>query len=71
MSGRRTLLVAPTMRTMTRCLLLALLIAGLGLALRGAVPVTPVDGAFRSVLQAYATPGPGPGPDRRQDQQHE
>jgi hypothetical protein len=69
MSGRRTLLVAPTMRTMTRCLLLALLIAGLGLALRRAVPVTPVDGAFRSVLQAYATPAPGP--DRRQDQQHE
>ncbi len=55
------------MPTMTRCLLLALLIAGLGLTLRRAVPVTPVDAAFRTVLRAYATPGPGAG----EDQQHE
>lgn len=45
----------------TRCLFLAVLIAALGLALRLAVPVAPVDGAFREVLRAYATQVP-PGP---------
>ncbi|MCJ2138793.1 hypothetical protein [Methylobacterium sp. E-066] len=45
------------MRT-TRCLLLALLIAGTGLALRLALPVAPVDAPFRAVLKAYATPDP-------------
>jgi hypothetical protein len=45
------------MRTVPRCLLLALLIAGLGVALRRALPVTPVDGAFAAVLRAYAVPG--------------
>ncbi|SDN32002.1 hypothetical protein SAMN05216360_107177 [Methylobacterium phyllostachyos] len=48
----------PTMRTVSRCLLLALLIAGLGVTLRRAVPVTPVDGAFQAVLRAYAVPQP-------------
>lgn len=43
------------MRT-TRCLLLAVLIAGLGLALRLGVPVAPVDPPFRAVLKAYAAP---------------
>ncbi|MDP4003901.1 hypothetical protein [Methylobacterium sp. NEAU K] len=43
------------MRT-TRCLLLALLITGLGLALRRSVPVAPVDAPFCAVLKAYATP---------------
>jgi energy-converting hydrogenase Eha subunit A len=45
------------MRT-PRCLLLAALIAGLGLALRLGLPVAPVDAPFRAVLQAYATPDP-------------
>ncbi len=45
------------MRTVPHCLLLALLIAGLGMALRRALPVTPVDGAFEAVLRAYAAPG--------------
>jgi hypothetical protein len=59
-----------TMRTMPRhflgCLLLALLIGGLGVGLRRAVAVTPVDDAFRAVLRAYAAPDPAGGP-----QQHE
>jgi hypothetical protein len=54
-------------RTMTRCLLLALLIAGLGFGLRQAIPVTPVDAAFQSVLHAYATPGSSPGNDQQHD----
>lgn len=41
-----------------RCLLLAVLIAALGLSLRFAVPVAPVDGPFREVLRAYATQAP-------------
>ena len=45
------------MRT-TRCLFLALLIAGTGLALRLVMPVAPVDAPFRAVLKAYATPDP-------------
>ena len=45
------------MRTTTRCLLLAVLIAGLGLGLRLAMPVAPVDGPFRDVLRAYGTQG--------------
>ena len=44
------------MRTTTRCLLLALLAAGLGLGLRLILPVTPVDASFRAVLKAYADP---------------
>lgn len=44
------------MRTTTRCLFLALLAAGLGLAVRRTLPVTPVDAPFRAVLRAYATP---------------
>ena len=48
------------MRTTTRCLLLALLMAGLGLVLRQGLPVTPVDAPFRAVLQAYATPQTAP-----------
>jgi hypothetical protein len=52
---------------MTRCLLLALLVAGLGLTLRRAVPVTPVDAAFQSVLRAYATPGAAPGDGQQHD----
>ena len=47
------------MRTVSRYLLLALLIAGLGVALRRALPVTPVDGAFQAVLRAYAGPESG------------
>ena len=47
------------MRTVWRCLLLALLIAALGVALRRALPVTPVDGAFTAVLRAYAVPDSG------------
>ena len=44
-----------------RCLFLAVLIAALGLGLRLAVPVVPVDGPFRDVLRAYATQaGPAP-----------
>lgn len=54
----------PTMRTVSRCLLLALLIAGLGVTLRRALPVTPVDGAFQAVLRAYAVP-------QQERQQHE
>lgn len=58
------------MRTMPRdflgCLLLALLIGGLGVGLRRAVAVTPVDDAFRAVLRAYVAPDPAGGP-----QQHE
>jgi hypothetical protein len=58
------------MRTMPRdlpvCLLLALLIGGLGLGLRRALAVTPVDDAFRAVLRAYAVPDPAGGP-----QQHD
>jgi hypothetical protein len=57
----------PTGRTMTRCLLLALLVAGLGLTLRRAIPVTPVDAAFQSVLRAYATPGAAPGDGQQHD----
>lgn len=49
------------MRTTTRCLLLAVLAGALGLVLRLAVPVTPVDGPFRDVLRVYATrAGDGP-----------
>ena len=47
------------MRTVSRYLLLALLVAGLGVALRRALPVTPVDGAFQAVLRAYAGPESG------------
>ncbi|MGU3544340.1 hypothetical protein [Methylobacterium sp. A52T] len=58
------------MRTSSRaflgCLVLALLIGGLGLGLRCAVAVTPVDPAFRAVLRAYAVPDASGGP-----QQHE
>ncbi|MGH1570575.1 hypothetical protein ACRAWG_07770 [Methylobacterium sp. P31] len=52
---------------MTRCLLLALLIAGLGFGLRQAIPVAPVDAAFQSVLRAYATPGSSPAMDQQHD----
>ncbi|WP_267426320.1 hypothetical protein [Methylobacterium sp. GC_Met_2] len=52
------------MRTASRCLLLALLIAGLGVTLRRALPVTPVDGALQAVLRAYATP-------QQEHQQHD
>lgn len=45
------------MRTTTRCFLLAMLIAVFGLCLRLAVPVAPVDDAFRDVLRAYGTQG--------------
>jgi len=48
------------------CLVLALLIGGLGLGLRRAVAVTPVDPAFRAVLRAYAAPDASGG-----TQQHE
>ena len=58
------------MRTLARCLLLALLIAGLGLALRRALPVTPVDGAFAAVLRAYAAPQPDDQERSRDNQQH-
>ncbi|MCJ2084671.1 hypothetical protein MKK88_01495 [Methylobacterium sp. E-005] len=44
------------MQPVARCLLLALLIAGLGVTLRCALPVTQVDGAFQAVLRAYAVP---------------
>lgn len=47
------------MGTTTRCFLLAVLIAALGLGLRLALPVTPVDGPFRDVLRAYGTQGSG------------
>ena len=40
-----------------RYLLLAVLIAGFGLGLRLAVPVTPVDGSFRAVLRVYGAQG--------------
>ena len=36
------------------CLLIAVVVAAVGLCLRLAVPVTPVDAAFRDVLHAYA-----------------
>ncbi|TXN45436.1 hypothetical protein [Methylobacterium sp. WL7] len=45
------------MRT-THAICLALLIAGLGLALRLGLPVAPVDAPFRAVLKAYAAPDP-------------
>ena len=48
------------------CLALALLIGGLGIGLRRAVAVTPVDAAFHAVLRAYAAPDPSGG-----SQQHE
>lgn len=44
------------MRTRT-CLILALVAAALGLALRLAVPVTPVDAAYRDVVRAYDPAG--------------
>ncbi|MCJ2072083.1 hypothetical protein MKK75_25330 [Methylobacterium sp. J-030] len=59
------------MPTVSRCLLLALLIAGLGVALRGALPVTPVDGAFRAVLRAYASPQSAAPPGSGDRQQHD
>lgn len=59
------------MRTLSRCLLLALLIASLGLALRRALPVLPVDGAFQAVLRAYAAPEPGTQGRSREHQQHD
>lgn len=46
------------MRTTTRCLLLAVLVAASGLGLRLAMPVTPVDGPLRDVLRAYGTHDP-------------
>ncbi len=39
------------------CLLLALLSGGAGLALRWAVPVTPVDASFREVIRLYQPQG--------------
>ncbi|MBE7246940.1 MAG: hypothetical protein INR63_18510 [Actinomycetospora chiangmaiensis] len=55
------------MRTVTRCLILALMFAGGGLILRYVVPVIPVDAGFRTVLRAYAVPEAGtrPGSDGR------
>ncbi len=49
-----------TARDLLGCLLLALLIGGAGFGLRRALPVTPVDAAFRAVLSAYAAPAGGP-----------
>ncbi|KOX41791.1 MAG: hypothetical protein CL858_28695 [Cupriavidus sp.] len=46
----------PSSRTVLGCLILALLIGGVGIGLRRAVTVTPVDDAFRAVLRAYAAP---------------
>ncbi len=48
------------------CLLLAVLVGGLGIGLRRAVAVTPVDAAFRAVLRAYGAPDPTGG-----SQQHD
>jgi hypothetical protein len=45
-----------TSRPVLACLLLTLLTGGLGVGLRRAVAVTPVDDAFRAVLRAYAAP---------------
>ena len=56
----------PSSRALLGCLVLALLIGGLGLGLRRAVAVTPVDPAFRAVLRAYAAPDASGG-----TQQHE
>ncbi|WP_331289247.1 MULTISPECIES: hypothetical protein [Methylobacterium] len=56
----------PSTRAFLGCLVLALLIGGLGLGLRRTVAVTPVDPAFRAVLRAYAAPDAPGGP-----QQHE
>ncbi|SEO68346.1 hypothetical protein SAMN02799625_03661 [Methylobacterium sp. UNC300MFChir4.1] len=56
----------PSSRAFLGCLVLALLVGGLGLGLRRAVAVTPVDPAFRAVLRAYAVPDASSGP-----QQHE
>ncbi|ACB80608.1 hypothetical protein Mpop_2446 [Methylorubrum populi BJ001] len=39
------------------CLLLAVVSAGLGLGLRLAVPVTPVDASFREVMRLYQSQG--------------
>lgn len=39
------------------CLLLAVASTGLGLCLRLAVPVTPVDASFRDVLRLYQSQG--------------
>lgn len=47
------------MRTVARCLILALLFAAGGLLLRRALPVSPVDAGFRTVLRAYAVPESG------------
>jgi hypothetical protein len=49
-----------TARDILGCLVLALVIGGAGLGLRRALPVTPVDAAFRAVLSAYAAPAGGP-----------
>ena len=56
----------PYSRVVLGCLILALLIGGLGLGLRRAVAVTPVDPAFQAVLRAYAAPDASGEP-----QQHE
>ncbi|MBP1181285.1 hypothetical protein [Methylobacterium sp. PvR107] len=49
-----------TARDVLSCLILAVLLGGAGLGLRRALPVTPVDAAFRAVLSAYAAPAGGP-----------
>ncbi|MDP4021631.1 hypothetical protein Q8W71_03260 [Methylobacterium sp. NEAU 140] len=49
---------------MRTCFLLAAAITGLGLALRLAMPVTPVDDPFRDVLRAYANTGSNTGETR-------
>ncbi|MGU3465008.1 hypothetical protein ACLBXO_09140 [Methylobacterium sp. C33D] len=56
----------PSSRAFLGCLVLALLIGGLGLGLRRAVAVAPVDPPFRAVLRAYAAPEAAGGP-----QQHD
>jgi len=61
-SDRRVGAFGPDMRTTSRgfigCLFLALLTGLVGIGLRHAVAVTPVDVAFRAVLRAYAAPEP-------------
>lgn len=42
------------------CLLFAVGSGLVGLSLRAAVPVTPVDASFRAVIRLYAPQGAGP-----------
>ncbi len=50
---------------MRTCLLLALAIGGLGLALRTMLPVTPADAAFRQVVRDYGAAPHGEAPGER------